>query len=145
MNLRKKTVLRHHVSGRIVRSVSILYGKTDNRVEESGHQYATDLPGNACQIRDGLSAIGREGFAAGPENLPQQQKEKTMRTSHSRNRKELWKACEALRLVSDYARLCETYDVPDPEMSGLAETCALVREHLERLEQTEATERKESR
>lgn len=40
-------------------------------------------------------------------------------------------ACEVLNLIADYAKLCETYNVRDPEMGGLAQTCNLVRERLE--------------
>lgn len=42
-------------------------------------------------------------------------------------------ACEVLNLIADYAKLCETYNVRDPEMGGLAQTCNLVRERLEML------------
>lgn len=56
----------------------------------------------------------------------------------------IWTACEVLKLISDYARLCEAYNVSDPEMSGLAETCTLVRQHLEKLKSEEDTERTDS-
>lgn len=49
-------------------------------------------------------------------------------------------ACEILNLVTDYARLCVLYNVPNPEMSGLAETCTLVRQHLEKLKDEENSE-----
>lgn len=42
-------------------------------------------------------------------------------------------ACEVLNLIADYANLCETYNVQEPEMGGVEQACNLVRERLETL------------